>query len=181
LEAAAALLAEKGLQGMSMEEVAARSGVSKATIYRRWPSRGALALDAFLAEFQGYLPPPSASDIRGDLRQSLTAWVRAVTSTRAGRVLVGLLAEAQSDPALAEAWRKRVFSPLRQQHKAIVEGAVERGELPPGTDADLVLDLVFGAAYHRLLHRHLPLDERFAAEAADLVADGLCSRRQPCA
>lgn len=88
-------------------------------------------------------------------------------------MLVGLIAEAQRDPDLAVAWRERVFNPLRQHHRDIVDRAVRRGELPAGTDADLVLDLVFGAAYHRLLHGHLPLDERFATKAVDVVVDGL--------
>lgn len=173
MQAASELLAEKGLLGMSMEEVAARAGVGKATVYRRWPSRGALALDAFLVEFQSRLAPACTGSLRGDLRAAVRAWVRAVATTRAGRMLVGLIAEAQRDPDLAVAWRERVFNPLRQHHRDIVDRAVRRGELPAGTDADLVLDLVFGAAYHRLLHGHLPLDERFATKAVDVVVDGL--------
>lgn len=180
LEAATELLAEKGLSGMSMEEVAARAGVGKATVYRRWPSRGALALDAFLAEFQSRLAPANTGSLRGDLRLALETWVRAVTTTRAGKMLAGLIAEAQQDPDLAMAWRERVFNPLRQHHREIVERAVRRGEVPAGTDADLVLDLVFGSAYHRLLHGHLPLDERFALRAVDLVVDGLLTPRSSC-
>ena len=159
-----------------MEEVAARAGVGKATVYRRWPSRGALALDAFLAEFKSQLPLPRTGSLRGDLRAASRAWVRAVTTTRAGKMLAGLIAEAQRDPSVAEAWRERVFNPLRQQHKQILDAAVLRGELARATDADLVLDLIFGAAYHRLLHGHLPLDERFATKAVDLVVDGLEAR-----
>lgn len=177
LEAASELLSEKGLLGMSMEEVAARAGVGKATVYRRWPSRGALALDAFLSEFRSQLPLPQTGSLRGDLRSGTRAWVRAVTTSRAGKMLAGLIAEAQRDPSLAAAWRERVFNPLREQHKEILDAAARRGELPPGTDADLVLDLIFGAAYHRLLHGHLPLDERFATKAVDLVVDGLERRR----
>ena len=176
LQAASELLAEKGLLGMSMEEVATRAGVGKATVYRRWPSRGALALDAFLAEFQSQLAPADTGSFRGDLRAAVRAWARAVATTRAGHMLVGLIAEAQRDPDLAVAWRERVFNPLREHHRGIVERAVRRGELPASTDADLVLDLVFGAAYHRLLHGHLPLNERFATNAVDVVVDGLLSR-----
>jgi len=173
LKAASDLLVEKGLLGMSMEEVAARAGVGKATVYRRWPSRGALALDAFLTEFKSQLPLPRTGSLRGDLRAAMKAWVRAVTMTRAGKMLAGLIAEAQHDPSLAEAWRERVFNPLREQHRQILDAAALRGELRQGTDPDLVLDLLFGAAYHRLLHGHLPLDERFAGRAVDLVVDGL--------
>jgi AcrR family transcriptional regulator len=173
LEAATAILAERGLSGMSMEEVAARAGVGKATVYRRWPSRGALALDAFMAEFRSQLALPDTGTLRGDLLAALRSWSRAVTTSRAGRMLAGLIAEAQRDPQLASAWRERVFDPLRAQHKALVERAVRRGEIRPGTDADVVLDLVFGAAYHRLLQGHLPLNDRFARQVVDLVMDGL--------
>jgi AcrR family transcriptional regulator len=84
LRAATDLLAERGLAGMSMEEVAARAGVGKATVYRRWRSRGALALDAFMAEFQALQPLPDTGTLRGDLLAALRAWVRAVTRTPAG-------------------------------------------------------------------------------------------------
>jgi AcrR family transcriptional regulator len=158
---------------MSMEEVAARAGVGKATVYRRWPSRGALALDAFMSEFRSQLPLPDTGTLRGDLLAALRAWSRAVTKTRAGRMLAGLIAEAQRDPQLALAWRQRVFEPLRAQHKALVERAAQRGEIPATTDADVVLDMVFGAAYHRLLQGHLPLTDRFDRQVVDLVMDGL--------
>jgi AcrR family transcriptional regulator len=157
---------------MSMEEVAARAGVGKATVYRRWPSRGALALDAFMNEFRSQLPLPHTGSLRGDLSSALGAWAHAVTGSRAGRILAGLTAEAQRDPALAAAWRERVFNPLRDQHRAIIEAAARRGDIAAGTDADVVLDLVFGAAYHRLLHGHLPLDDRFVREVVDIVVDG---------
>src|SRR3984957_7779900 len=161
LAAAAQILAERGLSGMSIEEVAARSGVGKTTIYRRWTSRGTLALDAFLAEFQGQQPLPDTGTLRGDLLAALRAWVRAVTRTSAGRILAGLIAEAQHDPELAEAWRARVGAPrpgpaplrepLRAQHRIMLRRAIARGQLPADTDTEVALDLLSGAAYHRLL------------------------------
>src|ERR1700685_2595212 len=73
LRAATELLAERGLAGMSMEEVAARAGVGKATVYRRWRSRGALALDAFMSEFRSQLPLPRTGSLRDDLYSALRA------------------------------------------------------------------------------------------------------------
>ena len=81
MAAALELLAERGIAGMSIEEVASRAGVGKATVYRRWSSKGALALDAFLAEFRGQQPLPDTGSLRGDLHASLRAWVHAVTET----------------------------------------------------------------------------------------------------
>jgi AcrR family transcriptional regulator len=176
MSAATELLAERGLGGMSMEEVAARAGVGKATVYRRWPSRGALALDAFLAEFQEQQPLPDTGTFRGDLLAALRGWMRSVTRTPAGRMLAGLIAEAQRDPALAVAWRDRVIEPLRARNRILLDRAIERGEIPADTDKDVVLDLLFGSAYHRLLNGHRPLTDRFARQVVDLIVAGISAR-----
>src|ERR1700739_419875 len=84
LQAAAEILAERGLAGMSMEEVASRAGVGKTTIYRRWASRGALAMDAFLAEFQSQQPLPDTGSLHDDLLAALRAWIRSVTASKPG-------------------------------------------------------------------------------------------------
>jgi AcrR family transcriptional regulator len=173
LAAARQLLAERGLAGMSIEEVAGRAGVAKTTIYRRWTSRGALALDAFMDEFQSQQPSPDTGTLRGDLLGALRAWIRAVTRTSAGPVLAGLIAETQLDPDLAVAWRERVVERLRDQHKVLLNRAIERGEIAASTDQDVVLDLLFGAAYHRLLHGHRPLTDKFARQVVDMIIDGL--------
>jgi AcrR family transcriptional regulator len=173
LSAATELLAERGLGGMSMEEVAARAGVGKATVYRRWSSRGALALDAFLAEFEEQQPVPDTGTFRGDLLSALRGWIRSVTRTPAGRMLAGLVAEAQRDPALATAWRDQVIEPLRVRNTVLVERAIERGEIPSDVDADVVLDMMFGAAYHRLLQGHRPLTDQFARHVVDLIVAGV--------
>jgi AcrR family transcriptional regulator len=173
LQAAAELLAERGLAGMSIEEVASRAGVGKTTIYRRWTSRGTLALDAFLAEFQAQQPLPDTGSLRGDLLAALRNWIRSVTATSAGPILASLIAEAQRDPVLAANWRERVVERLRDQHKMMLDRAVVRAEIPAETDYDVVLDLMFGAAYHRLLHGHQPLTDTFARQVVDYVVAGL--------
>ena len=172
LRAATDLLAERGLPGMSIEEVAARAGVGKATVYRRWPTKGALALDAFLALYQGQQPEPDTGTLRGDLLAALRGWVRAVTRTPAGRMLAGLIAAAQHDPDLAVAWRDHVMGPLRARHIVMLDRAIARGEIPADTDKDVVLDLLFGAAYHRLLHGHRPLSDRFVCHVVETIVTG---------
>jgi AcrR family transcriptional regulator len=173
LQAAAELLAERGLAGMSIEEVAARAGVGKTTIYRRWTSRGTLALDAFLAEFQGQQPLPDTGTLHDDLLAALRNWIRSVTATSAGPVLASLIAEAQRDPVLAASWRERVVERLRDQHKIMLDRAVARGEIPAETDYEVALDLMFGAAYHRLLHGHQPLTDQFAEQVIRYLVAGL--------
>ena len=167
------LLAERGVAGMSIEEVASRAGVGKATVYRRWSSKGALALDAFLAEFRQQQPLPDTGTLRGDLRAELRAWVRAVTHTPAGRMLGDLVGEAQHDKDLAAAYRERVLEPLRRQHRIMLDRAIARGEIPAGTDREVVLDLLFGAAQHRLLLGHLPLTDGFVREVVDVIIGGI--------
>ena len=170
------LLAERGLAAMSIEEVASRAGVGKATIYRRWSSKGLLALDAFVASFQAQQPLPDTGTLRGDLVAALTAWVRAVTRTPMGQMLTGLIAEAQHDDELRAAWRDRMLEPLRVQHRIMLDRAVACGEIPATTDQEVVLDLFFGAAQHRLLLGHLPLTDEFIATVVDVILDGIRPR-----
>ena len=173
LSATVDLLAERGLDGMSIEEVAARAGVGKATIYRRWPSKGLLALDAFVVSFAEQQPLPDTGTLRGDLVAALSAWVRAVTGTSMGRMLTGLIAEAQYDPELRAAWRDRVLEPLRAQYRIMLDRAAARGEIRLSVDQDVVLDLFFGSAQHRLLLGHLPLTEDFIDEVVDVILRGI--------
>ncbi len=173
LTATVGLLAERGLAAMSIEEVAARAGVGKTTIYRRWPSKGLLALDAFVASFREQQPLPDTGTLRGDLLSALRAWVRAVTQTPMGPMLTGLIAEAQHDPELRGAWRDRVLEPLRMQHRIMLDRAVARGEIAASVDRDVVLDLFFGAAEHRLLLGHLPMTGEFIAEVVDTILTGV--------
>jgi len=173
LTATVELLAERGLAAMSIEEVAARAGVGKATIYRRWPSKGLLALDAFVASFREEQPQPDTGTLRGDMLVTLDAWVRAVTQTPMGSMLTGLIAEAQHDPELRGAWRDRVLEPLRRQRRIMLDRAVARGEIAPSVDQEVVLDLLFGAAEHRLLLGHLPMTDDFIAEVVDVILGGI--------
>ena len=173
LAAAVDLLAERGLAAMSIEEVAARAGVGKTTIYRRWPSKGLLALDAFVISFREEQPLPDTGTLRGDLLAALHAWVRAVTQTPMGPMLTGLIAEAQHDAELRGAWRDRVLEPLRSQHRIMLDRAIARGEISPGVEREVVLDLFFGAAEHRLLLGHLPMSDDFIADVVDVILAGI--------
>lgn len=172
VQAASEVLSERGFDAMTIEEVATRSGVAKTTIYRRWATKGALALDAFLGDFLSLQPSVDTGSLEGDLRQGLTSWAHAVIDTPTGRTLVRLVAEAQLDAHLAEAWSKRVMIPLRDQHRLMVERAINRGEIPEGSDVEAVMDMTYGPAYHRLLQGHLDITPSFVALVARTVAEG---------
>src|ERR1035441_11077478 len=136
LTATVELLADRGLAAMSIEEVAARAGVGKTTIYRRWPSKGLLALDAFVTSFREEQPLPDTGTLRGDLVAALRGWVRAVTQTPMGPMLTGLIAAAQYDPELRGAWRDRGLEPLRTQHQIMLDRALRRGAVAASVDRD---------------------------------------------
>jgi AcrR family transcriptional regulator len=170
LKAAGQLLAESGLAAMTMEGVAARAGVGKASIYRRWPNRGALAFDATLDEYLGGQPTRDTGSFEGDLLATARDWIRSVKRSPLGPTLRFLIAEVQDDPSLASAWRDRFIGPIRQRRRPIVERAIARGEIPAGSDPELILDMLYGPLYHRYLHRHLPLNDAFAIGVARMVA-----------
>jgi AcrR family transcriptional regulator len=173
LDATRRLLEERGFVGLTMEEVALRAGVGKTTIYRRWPTKGTLAFEAFMLEFLAQQPLPDTGNLRDDLLASLRSWIRAVKGTVTGRTLVGLIAEVQRDPELAEVWREKFVAPVRAQHRLMIAKAIDRHEIDATTDVDVTLDLVFGAGYHRLLQSHLPLNDKFARSVVDVIVRGL--------
>jgi AcrR family transcriptional regulator len=172
LDAANELLAERGFVELTIEDVAQRAGVGKTTIYRRWPGKGTLVFEAFATDFLDQQPLPDTGSLRGDLLAALRAFIKVVKGTVTGRTLVGLIAEVQRDPELAEIWREGFVGRVRTQHRAMVDRSIERGEASANTDPDVVLDLVFGSAYHRLLQSHLVLSDRFAQAVVDTVVAG---------
>ncbi|MFI9387732.1 TetR/AcrR family transcriptional regulator [Kutzneria sp. NPDC052558] len=177
LTAAAELLLERALADVSMDAVAQRAGVSKATIYRWWPTKEALALDALYAEWNTTRPfPRDTGSLRGDLLSLLRPWARLATSRPYGRVLAALLTAAQSDPVFASEYRQRFVEPRRDQAGALFQRAIERGEIPAGAKIDVALDLLYGPLYHRLLHGHAPLTDRFVRDVVDLALDGILPR-----
>ena len=174
LKAAADLLLEHGSASVSMDAVAELAGVSKATIYRWWPSKETLALDALYAEWAHAGPPaPDTGSLRGDLHALIDPWARLLSAKRYGPIVAALVTEAQSNPEFGEAYRARVVEPRRDVARAIFARAIERGEIPAGTNVEVALDLVYGPIYHRLLHGHAPLDDRFAQEAVDTALRGI--------
>jgi AcrR family transcriptional regulator len=174
LAAAVELLLARGLSAVSMDTVAERAGVSKATIYRWWPTKEALALDALYTEWAAARPSPrDTGALRGDLLSLLRPWARLASSRPYGRVIAALLTEANTDPAFAAEYRQRVLEPRRDQARAIFHRAIERGEIPANTKIEVALDLLFGALYHRLLHGHAPLADRFVRDVIDTALNGI--------
>jgi AcrR family transcriptional regulator len=170
LKAAAELLLARGLSAVSMDAVAERAGVSKATIYRWWPTKETLALDALYTEWAAARPESEdTGTLRGDLLALLRPWARLAGSRPYGRVIGALLTEAQTDPAFAAQYRARFVEPRREQLRAIFRRAAERGEIPALTKTEVAIDLLYGPLYHRLLHGHAPLDDELVSDVVDMV------------
>ena len=182
LDAAAELLLARGLSAVSMDAVAERAGVSKATIYRWWPTKETLALDALYTEWTTVGPSPrDTGSLRSDLLALLRPWARLTSSRPYGRVIAALITEAQTDPVFATEYRQRVVEPRRDQARAIFRRAIERGEIPPGTNIEVALDLLYGPLYHRLLHGHAPLTDRFTQDVIDMALNGIQPTPDPAA
>jgi AcrR family transcriptional regulator len=171
LATAIALLLERGLHAMSMDDVAERAGVSKATIYRWWPSKELLALDALATEWAVPLPTAErdTGTLRGDLLARFRPWLRQLNQKPFGRVIAGLVAEAQTDPAFAQLYREHFVQPRREATRPLLLRAIKRGEIASNTNLEVTLDLLYGPIYHRLLHGHAPLNDRFVQQVIDAV------------
>ena len=177
LQAAFELLGEHGLAATSMEAVADRAGVSKATIYRWWDSKELLALDALYAAWDTADPAPRQNGtLRAEMLALVRPWVRLVATGPSARILTALLAEAQNDPEFGRAYRAHFVEPRRAQARAVFSRAIARGEISAGIDVEVAIDLLWGPLYHRLFHGHAPLNERFARRSVDTVLAGILPR-----
>lgn len=172
LEAAADLLVEGGLAAATIEAVAARAGVSKVTIYKWWPSRGSVAVDAY---FHRYDQTREFADT-GDLADDLTGQIRVLIDAfrgRAGEIMAELIGQAQSDPVLADTLRTRWLEPRRRASADVLERAISRGQVRPDIDVAVVLDQLYAPLYYRLVMQHEPLTGALADVLVDTVLVGI--------
>jgi AcrR family transcriptional regulator len=173
LEAAADLLFADGMRGFTIEKVAHLSGASKMTIYKWWPSKGALALDGYFHRVDPQLVFPDTGDIEADLRTQLHTFLGVIRDSPAGRVIGELIGQAQSDPELKAAYLQRYSGPRRAKAVAAMETAKERGQLRAGLDPETVVDQLWGACYHRLLLPDQPLTDEFVDALVDNLFRGI--------
>jgi AcrR family transcriptional regulator len=164
LEAAADLMLESGFAATTIESIAARAGVSKVTIYKWWPSRGALAIDAYFHRYQETIAISETGDVVADLTGQILLMVKAFRG-RAGEVMAELLGHAQSDPALAEMWRERWLQPRRDATTVVLRRGIEHGQIRPDVSLAVLMDELYGPVYYRLLVGHEPLSDAFARES----------------
>jgi AcrR family transcriptional regulator len=160
LDAAAELLGRPDGAATSIEEIVQASGVSKHTIYRWWPSKGAVLLEAMVEQARQEAGATPTGSFQADLETFLAATFRA--AERAAPLLRSAMAEAQRDPQAADGMRQFAAA-RRAEFRQLLAAGQRRGELPAGTDLDLLVDQVYGLLWYRLLIGHAPLTADVAA------------------
>jgi AcrR family transcriptional regulator len=177
-DAALEVLAEVGYDRMSMDAVAARAHASKATIYRRWPDKAGLVLDAMRCRVAEPLEPPDTGSLRGDIVATLQVMSAGLGSVDAD-LMAGMLRAMRSAPELADCVRNQLLEQKRYISRTLVARAVARGELPPTADPDVFHETAPALMFFRLLVLDAPVDDAFLAHIADDVLIPLLSRTGP--
>jgi AcrR family transcriptional regulator len=173
LRAVGEVLLTEGIAELTFERVARLAGVSKTTLYKWWPSMGALALDGYFHAVEPALAFPDSGDIRADLLEQLHSFARVMTGTPGGRVLAELIGQAQTDEELATAYRRLYSSERRRLAAERLRRAQEQGQVRADVDVQVVIDQLWGAVYHRLLIPDEPVTGRFVTALVDNLLDGI--------
>lgn len=176
LSAAWDLVEEAGFSRLTMEKIAARAEVSKATVYRWWSNRAAVAMEALLEHVTSAVPFLDSGSAVEDVCEQMRAAVEFFNGGHAGHVIAGLIGDAQHDPDLAASFRSGYLAARRERARAVLQRGIERGELRDDVDLDVAIDALYGPIYYRLLIGHGPLDADYAAELARIVLYGLVLR-----
>jgi AcrR family transcriptional regulator len=173
LEASLEALEELGYPGVTCEAIAERARASKATIYRWWPHKEAVMLEALRESVALELPFPDTGELKEDIRIQLHNFIKLLKAPR-GRVFKGLIAAAQSDPKVAAAFLSIWVLPRREFARRALDRY--RKELRRGVDLEMVLDALYAPLYYRLLIGHQPLTIEFANQVTELVWAGISRR-----
>ena len=178
LDATRELLAEGGVHQLTVEGVAARSGVAKTTIYRRWRGKHELALAVLLDMVAKVVAVPDLGDTRKELVGFVDGAVKILGSTLMGRVMQGLVSDLATDRALAQGFRDNVVAMRIGEVRRVVERGIARGDLRPDTDVELAHELLFGPVYYRLLLSGGALDKVLAERIVDAVLPSIRAETQ---
>ncbi|MFK4088458.1 TetR/AcrR family transcriptional regulator [Kribbella sp. NPDC020789] len=169
------LAQDLGYAKLSIEAVAARAGVGKHTVYRRWPSKGMLFHDSLMALQTPVAVDADTGDLKTDLRTRMHATVDMMTSEPWGPLYGALLGETQHDPVIAESLNERFIRPLAAKTVEAVRAAQDKGQVAAGFDPDVAMEILSGPIYFRLLVTKEPLTYEFV----DRVLEGLFIGLEP--
>jgi AcrR family transcriptional regulator len=173
LSAAGDLMLEGGLAAATMEAIAARAGVSKRTLYKYWPSRGAVALEGFMRNAASSWSLPDDASAVEALTVLVVSAARLFAATPAGPLMRSLIADAQAQDEIATAIREQWLRPRRAVASDLIRRGVAEGEFRADLDVEVTLDLLFAPVYYRLLLGHEPMTDAFATATVEYAVTGL--------
>lgn len=153
---------------MSINEIAAHAGVSKPTIYRWWPSKAAVVFDALEREIKTQSPPPNTGTAYGDVRIQMQRVTKLMNSPLRA-ILQELISETFGDGDVAEQFRTLFFAERRRQAAATVQAGIDRNELRPDLDLEIVIDLLYSPLWMRMIIGHQPLTPKAVDKLLDHV------------
>jgi AcrR family transcriptional regulator len=170
LQAATELVVEQGYAAVSIEKIAQRAGTGKQTIYRWWPSKGDILMEALARKADVHIPLPDEGSWAGDLRRMLDDSFALARTPQLGELLRALMVEAQLDPEFGARFRLEFLERRRAALAALVERARRRGDLPATLTAGFAADVAFGVLWYRLLAVPQPFDRRLTNHLVALLA-----------
>jgi AcrR family transcriptional regulator len=175
-EAFRLILVEEGYAALRLEHVATRARVGKATIYRHWDSKQALAQELLGEMAAPHIPVPDVGDTRREMLATVLQPMRAITETDFGPVIRALLSEIATDPRLGDPFRGTVVQARRREVAGVIQRGIHRGDLRPDVDSEVATELLIGPVYFRLMFGGR-LDDAFAERIVDEVMRGFASSR----
>jgi AcrR family transcriptional regulator len=178
LTATVALLDEPtvGLSRLTIEGIALRAGVSKATIYRWWDGKTDLIVEAYLAKAARDVPIPETGSVRQDLVELLGRLAFALTKLGSGRTMTDFVVEAHSNSSFGDLFRSTLLASRRRAMAQVIERAQQRGEIRQGAQPTVIIDALYGAMYHRLLMSRETIDGEYVRDLVSTVIDGVAAR-----
>ncbi len=173
LAAAEELLKEIGYTSITIDRIAERSGVAKASIYRWWPNKAAVFMELYITIVSQARMPVDTGTLEGDLREHARTAFRVFRTTVAGLALAGFVADAQSNPKTHKLLQEGIATHIRKVNMALLERARERGELNPWVSTAVAADVMSGALYYQLLIRGGQFTNAEADQITDLILRGI--------
>ncbi|SRR5579862_9155810 len=172
LESTLQLLQKTGFTDLSIEAIAARAGVGKATVYRWWPNKAELVMEAFVTAVEAELRIPTSGSAEKVIREQMKRWTR-IFNSPLGKVIATVIGAGQSDPEMLRAFQRQYVEPRRTEARKLLREAMRTGEIRSNLDPDTILDILYGPLYMRLLLRHAELNSELPGLVFDIVMPGL--------
>ena len=177
LDSAAQLLEDLCFDNITVDAIAEASGAGKATIYRWWPNKAAVLIEAFRERIARELPFPNTGDFRQDVLQLLQNFTEIISGGRRGKVFRAFIAGAQADPEIAKAYREIWIAPRRAEARKIFERYIQEGVADADLDPDLAVELLFAPLYYRLLTGWGQITPEYLDRLTDTAMRGLLPRK----